>query len=130
MLTGVIYAVFLSGLEVSLQTTIPWVNVVLHTVMPIVMLVDFLLILLVHRIRWREATVWCIYPTVYLVYSRVRGVVIDWSPYPFLDPRRDGGYPEVFGFSLMTLVGFLLVVWLLTELNAWHLGHQRSEHAA
>lgn len=64
------------------------------------------------------------------VYSLVRGAVMDWYPYPFLDPRRDGGYPAVFGFSLMILVGFLLVVWLLTELNAWHLGHQRSERAA
>ncbi|EOQ05351.1 Pr6Pr family membrane protein, partial [Bacillus cereus] len=36
--TGLIYFLLLRGLEESLQTVIPWVNVVLHYIMPIAML--------------------------------------------------------------------------------------------
>lgn len=121
MLTGVIYNTLLVEITESLQTTIPWVNDVLHKVLPIVMLVDLLIVPLAHRIRWREATVWVAYPLVYLVYSLIRGRIVDWYPYPFLDPRNDGGYPRVALFSVITLVAFLAVAWLLTEANAWRL---------
>lgn len=38
--TGLIYFLLLRGLEESLQTAIPWVNTVLHYIMPIAMLLD------------------------------------------------------------------------------------------
>lgn len=118
-LTGVIYNTLLVEITEQLQTTIPWVNDVLHKVMPIVMVIDFLLIPLAHRITWKQATVWTIYPMLYLVYSLVRGRIVDWYPYPFLDPREQGGYGRVLVFSIVVLVGFLACTWVLTEINAW-----------
>lgn len=118
-LTGVIFNTLLVEITEQLQTTIPWVNQVLHTVMPIVMIVDFLLIPLAHRITWRQSLQWTIYPSLYLVYSLVRGRIVDWYPYPFLDPRTDGGYPRVLAFSVIVLVGFIACCWLLTWLNGW-----------
>lgn len=125
-LTGVIYNTLLVEITEQLQTTIPWVNDVLHKVMPIVMVIDFFLIPLAHRITWKQATVWTVYPLLYLVYSMVRGRIVDWYPYPFLDPREQGGYPQVIGFSIVVLVGFLACIWILTEINAW----RRSRIAA
>ncbi|MGB3329120.1 MAG: Pr6Pr family membrane protein [Thermomicrobiales bacterium] len=121
MLTGVIYNTLLVGLEDSLDTTAPWANAMVHTIIPIVMAVDFLLIPLSHRLRWREALVWTVYPLAYLAYSLIRGPIVDWYPYPFLDPRRDGGYPQVAAMCVAILIGFLAVVWLMTEINAWRL---------
>jgi uncharacterized membrane protein len=128
VLTGVIYNTLLAGLEESLQTTIPWVNVVLHIVVPLVMLIDFILIPPAHAISWREAMVWSLYPLVYFIYTLTRGAVVDWYPYPFLDPQKDGGYPQVLVFSVITLLGFLGATWLMTELSAWRLRHRDPAH--
>ena len=121
MLTGVIYNTLLVDITESLQTTIPWVNDVLHKILPIVMLVDLVVVPMANRIRWREATVWVVYPILYLVYSLIRGAIVDWYPYPFLDPRGDGSYLKVALFSMLTLVIFLGVIWIITEFNAWRL---------
>lgn len=126
VLTGVIYNTLLVDITEELQTTIPWVNDVLHKIMPIVMLIDLLLVPLAHRIRWREATVWALYPLAYFAYSLIRGPIVDWYPYPFLDPREDGGYLQVAGFSVVVLLGFLACIWVITEVNAWRL--RQVEH--
>jgi hypothetical protein len=120
VLTGVVYNTLLTNVD-TLQTTDPWANNVVHRIMPAVMLVDFVLVPLAHRIRWREALVWTAYPLLYLVYTLVRGPIVDWYPYPFLDPREDGGYLRVTLMCIVILVGFLAVTWLMTELNAWRL---------
>jgi hypothetical protein len=39
--------------------------------------------------------------------------MVDWYPYPFLDPRGDGGYPSVAAYSLGVLIVFLGVGWFL-----------------
>ena len=126
VLTGIVYNTLLVGLDESLQTSEPWVNNVLHRIIPLVMVIDFLIIPLGHRIRWREALVWTIYPMVYLAYSLIRGPIVDWYPYPFLDPREDGGYPRVALYCVAILVGFLGFIWLMTELNAWRRGERTT----
>lgn len=128
VLTGVIYNTLLVDITEQLQTTIPWVNDVLHKVMPIVMLIDLLIVPLAHRLRWREAAVWTIYPLLYLAYSLIRGAFVDWYPYPFLDPGKDGGYLRVFGFGVVVLVGFLSFTWFITEVNALRIrmGNRKS----
>ncbi len=42
-ITGVVFAVLLSNIQEDLQLTLPWVNTVLHQVMPIVLVLDWLL---------------------------------------------------------------------------------------
>lgn len=128
ILTGVVYNTLLVGLEGSLETSDPWANDIVHTIIPIVMAIDFLLIPLARRLRWRDATVWAIYPLIYLAYTLIRGPIVDWYPYPFLDPRRDGGYPQVALMCVAIFLGFLAVIWLMTEINAWRrrMGESRA----
>ena len=121
ILTGVIYNTLLVGLDDALQTKPPIANDILHKIIPVVMLLDFLIVPLAHRISWRQGLTWTVYPLVYLAYTLVRGPIVDWYPYPFLDPRRDGGYPRVAIMCVVILIGFTAVVWLLTEINAWRL---------
>lgn len=124
ILTGVVYNTLLTDVD-TLQTSDPWANSVVHLILPVVMLVDFLIIPLAHRIRWREALAWTVYPILYLAYTLIRGPIVDWYPYPFLDPRSDG-YARVAIMSVVILIGFLAATWLLTELNAWRLRHTTS----
>jgi hypothetical protein len=119
--TFFVYGILLSGLEESLQTTEPWVNSVLHKIFPVVLVADLLLRPLAHRITFRQALVWTIYPLAYLAYSLVRGPIVDWYPYPFLNPDESGGYLGVAAYCVAILVGFLL----FTALIVWASAHLR-----
>ncbi|MDM5433635.1 Pr6Pr family membrane protein [Bacillus hominis] len=97
--TGLIYFLLLRGLEESLQTPIPWVNTVLHYIMPLAMILDWVINPPMKTITWRQATSWLIFPILYVIYSLIRGPFVNWYPYPFLDPRI-GGYGKVLLYSI------------------------------
>jgi hypothetical protein len=112
-ITGVVYGLLLSGYQEELQTAIPWVDTVVHRLIPLVMVVDWLIDGPSTRIELRRALVWLAYPMLYLVYSLIRGPIVDWYPYPFLDPDEAGGYLGVFVYSVAIAAGTLLFIWLL-----------------
>lgn len=89
-ITGLVFALLLSGLQESLDTHIPWVNFVVHKLIPIVLVVDWIIDPPRHRVRVRVAAAWLAYPVAYFVYTLVRGAYVDWYPYPFLDADRLG----------------------------------------
>lgn len=107
--TGLVYAALLSGLEESLAMTIPWVNLVLHTVTPIAALVDWLVDSPRRKLGVSHVALWLVYPAAYLGYSLARGARIGWYPYPFLNPGDPPDYGRVAGFGL----GIFAVVALL-----------------
>src|SRR5438270_433742 len=59
-------------------------NVLLHTVTPLLALLDWVLVGLT-RPRWRWALGWLSYPLAYLAFALVRGLMVREYPYPFLD---------------------------------------------
>lgn len=112
-MTGIIYAVLLSGNEAALQTTIPWVNVVLHYVLPVVLFTDWMLFPPTRKVEFRKALWWLAFPIIYLTYSFVRGEAVNWYPYPFINPTiHDWGYILV--MSLGIAVFTIVLAWLLT----------------
>jgi hypothetical protein len=86
--TLIVFAVLLSGTDVD--TAIPWVNSVVHQVFPIVVIVDWLVVPPAASISWRRSLVWLGYPLSWTAYTLVRGAIVGWYPYPFLDPTADG----------------------------------------
>jgi len=110
--TGLVYAFLLAGLEESLQTPIPWVNAVLHYIMPLAVLVDWFMALPARRMQFRRALVWLLFPLAYVAYSLIRGSYTGWYPYPFLNPDQ-GGYGAVIVTGLIIAVGITAIVWLI-----------------
>jgi hypothetical protein len=113
--TGVVYVLLLSGLEDALQTQISWVNLVVHYIMPVVVVLDWLIDPPRRRVPFARALLWFVFPVVYLVYSLARGALVGRYPYPFLDPtgaRGYGGVAVAAVFIAVGLVGF-------TALLAW-----------
>jgi len=108
--TGMIFSLLLSGADV--QTPIPWVNSVLHYIFPLFIVVDWLLDRSVHPLTLRQGLIFLAYPIAYLAYCMIRGPIVDWYPYPFLDPRTNG-YGFVAVMSVFVAVVALLLVWLL-----------------
>jgi hypothetical protein len=112
-MTGVIYALFLSGLEVSLQTTVPWVNTVLHYLTPFVLVIDWLALPPTSRVPFKRALLWITYPLAYIIYSLVRGHFVQWYPYPFLNVAEHG-YVYVLTACVFLSVGVIALIALLS----------------
>jgi hypothetical protein len=88
--TGVVFALLLQGLQEELQTTIPWVDTVVHRVMPLVLVVDWVLEGPRRRLPRAVALAWLGCLGAWLAYTLVRGAIVDWYPYPFVDVSAHG----------------------------------------
>lgn len=81
-ITGVVFALLLAGLQEDLQTTIPWVDFVVHKLMPVVLVADWLIDPSRHKLpRW-TVLAWLAYPLAWFTYTLVRGEIVDWYPLP------------------------------------------------
>ncbi|MFD9549633.1 Pr6Pr family membrane protein [Nocardia salmonicida] len=110
LITMVVYAVLLADVDVRLND--PWINDVLHRILPLVLVLDWLLVAMPQRLRPSPKLIglWLVFPLVYGVYSLIRGAVVEWYPYPFLDPRQQGYVSLVIGLVVLTLVFVVLAV--------------------
>ncbi len=107
--TGIVYVLLLSGLNESLNTTVPWVNAVVHYIMPAAVVIDWYTNLPKTRIPFRWALLWLAYPLAYITYSLIRGFRVHWYPYPFLDVRAHG-YSGIMVISGMLAVAMVALV--------------------
>jgi hypothetical protein len=104
-ITGVVFALLLSGHQESLDTHIGWVDFTVHKLLPIVVVVDWLVDPPRHRLSIPAAATWLAYPVMWFAYTLVRGSSEDWYPYPFVDVHKIG-YGGVFWRSAIMLVSF------------------------
>ena len=128
--TGVVYAVLLSDLPSSADSTIPWVNEVLHYLTPLVVFLDWLFVPPKRTIRLRESLSWAAFPLVYAIYSLIRGAATNWYPYPFLNVDMHGlgrVLVNCFGIGIGTIVFVTAIGWLG---NAVHNGRASRPPAA
>lgn len=112
-MTGIVYGLLLSGYQEALQTTVPWADNVLHRIIPLVMVADWLLDKPRDSLTWRQARWWLVYPLAFVAYSLIRGPIVDWYPYPFLDPDESGGYLGVAAYCVGITLGVLLGAWVI-----------------
>jgi hypothetical protein len=113
-IVGVVFSVLLRNED--LGTLAPWVNFVLHYLMPVVVVVDWLVQPPTTPMGTRQIAYWLIYPFLYLVYTIIRGPQAKFYPYPFLNPAKVGGYGGVALYSLAIFVMFLVFGGILAYL--------------
>jgi hypothetical protein len=112
--TGIVYLVLLSGHA----PTYPWVNAILHYLMPVAVTVDWLLD--PPRVRLdpaRTVVLWMAFPILYIVYTLARGAIVDWYPYLFVNPHRSGGYLLVAGDCLAVGIGIAALIAATTSVG-------------
>jgi hypothetical protein len=115
--TFVVYGLLLTGYNDALQTPLPWVNNVLHRIFPLVVFADWLIRPPRTLLTFRDALIWMGFPLLYLFYSLVRGPLVGWYPYPFLNPERVGGYGVVALYAVAIALGFFLFVALIVTIG-------------
>ena len=129
-IVGIVVAVLLSGSQADLAVPIAWVDAVVHQWIPMVMVVDWLIVPPQTRLTMRHAIPWLVYPLVYVVYSLIRGSIVDWYPYPFLNPDRTGGYWGVAAYCVGITLTYLLVAWLVVAIGNYVRGERNERIAA
>ncbi len=92
-------------------------NVLLHYVVPVGMLLDWLFVDAKGAWRLRHVIAWSVYPVAYLVFSVVRGGITGWYPYPFVDVATLGLTKVLLNSALMS-VGFVAVAIVLIVVDA------------
>lgn len=115
LVTGIGFSVLLSGLESTQFTAVPWDNTVLHYLVPIGAAIDWLIDPPAVAISSRKAMLWLLFPLAYVTYSAIRGPIVDWYPYPFLDPDNNGVAAVV-----VVSIGIALLAALLALALAWY----------
>jgi hypothetical protein len=113
--TGVVYSLLLSGIDVDLS--LPWVNLQLHYIMPIVVVLDWLYQPQGSKLTTRRIIPWLIFPGLYLAYTLIRGLIVGWYPYPFLDPAQTGGYGGVVAYAIGILAALFALGFLFMKVG-------------
>ena len=126
-ITGIVFTLLLSNTDVD--TAIPWVNTVVHELMPLVVLADWLVTPPATRILLRQGLLWLSFPLVWIIYTLIRGSIVNLYPYPFLNPAH-GGYASVAVYSVGILVAMLVVCGLVVVLANASGGVQRRAEPA
>ncbi|MGY1400615.1 Pr6Pr family membrane protein [Streptomyces sp. SS10] len=92
----------------------------LHTVLPVAALLDWLVLTPSARMHLRHATTWLLYPLAYLAFTLARGELLPGSAgrylYPFLDVARHG-YRSVLANALLVGLAIYAVAVLLVALD-------------
>lgn len=111
--TGIVFAVLLSGRH----ATDPWVNAIVHQIMPVAVALDWMFDPPRVRLAAQRTLVWLAFPLTYVAYTLIRGPLAHWYPYFFLDPARSSGYLGVFGGCIAIGVGILALILLVTRVG-------------
>jgi hypothetical protein len=83
-------------------------DVILHDLVPIAYLLFWIFFVPKAGLRWKHSLLWLSYPVAYFAYIMVRGAVVGWYPYPFIDAGALG-YSRALINALILLVGFLVL---------------------
>lgn len=121
---GIVFNTLLT--DADLGDLKPWVNVIVHMLMPIAGVVDWLVWPPRLSISVRTALLWTSFPVVYVVYSLIRGGATGFYPYPFLNHHHAHGSAGVAAYCVVLLLAFVALAFAVRYLGQ----HSRQAPAA
>ena len=92
------------------------VDELLHSVIPLLFILFWLLIVPKGKFQWKNVLAWLLYPLIYLVFVLLRGLPSSFYPYPFIDVDKIGHYKTFINSSGM-LLAFLAVAIIFLIIN-------------
>lgn len=107
VVSGIAYTILLERLPDS--HPIPWVNFVLHKIMPFAVVIGWAVFPPLKRLRFSNSLKWLLFPLIYLAYTFLQGLITGWYPYHFLNPNKIGVLVLVYSF-VITFSGWLLAL--------------------
>jgi hypothetical protein len=124
VLTAVVVYIVFVGLAYNFLLRHLWtptgyralLNEVLHTVVPLLCALYWLLFVPRFPLLLRDCLFWLIYPLGYLLVTFWRGSETDFYPYPFIDVS-ELGYARVLVNTALLLCGFFLLMGVFIAIN-------------
>ena len=114
-LVGVVYQVLLRQVW-DPQGLQKWVDELLHSVIPALVLIYWIAFTPKAGLKWKSAFIWPLYPAVYLAFILIRGSLSGYYPYPFVKVNEIG-YKAVMMNCGLILVAFVLFSLLMIALG-------------
>jgi carbon starvation protein CstA len=124
--TLVVYNLLLRNVELPQGQTVAWSNEILHVLGPLLVILDWLLAPGRNRLEWRRVWVVVIFPVLWAAYTLIRGPIVGWYPYPFLNPdESQNGYLSV-SFYVILISAIMLgvgaaAIWVSRQRERWPL---------
>jgi len=88
----------------------------LHVLIPILYILYWLFFVTKGKLNWKNVFYWLLFPLVYLIYSLIRGLIVNWYPYPFLNASILS-YGQVIINIIVMLFVFLISGFVLVAIN-------------
>jgi hypothetical protein len=95
------------------------VDELLHTVIPIYMIVFWIAYENKKAVSWKSIPLWLLYPLVYLVYILFRGHLSGFYPYPFVNVT-ELGLEKVLINSVVLLLAFAVLAVVIVGIGKWY----------
>jgi hypothetical protein len=126
VVVGLVYNLVLRGIVVQTGWQLI-VNNILHVLNPILYILYWIFFSPKDKLNWKNGIYWTIFPVIYLVYSLIRGAILNWYPYPFLNAGNIG-YEKVFINIIAMIVLFFIAGLLLIVINnKWRINQNIRE---
>lgn len=120
VVSGVVYTIIVAeSVARGISIQVPVSSQVLHYWLPAYALLDWFFAPGRPRVRWRVLSVALVFPLVWGAFTMIRGAVVGWYPYFFLDPYQVDGPGEFVTYSVIVLAFIVLVAAVLTLLSAF-----------
>jgi hypothetical protein len=110
----------------AVRIDMPWSDVLLHFVIPVIALADWFLAPGRRRAGWISLPLTIGYALLWGAGTFVRGFIVGWYPYYFLDPAQVDSPLELVLYGAIALSGFALVGTLIVGGSRW-LADKRSQ---
>jgi len=107
-IVGIVYNVILRS-EWDPQGMQKIVNELLHSVIPALFIIFWLIFVPIEQLQWKNAFPWLIYPAIYIAYAIIHGAITKFYPYSFVDVNKLG-----YNKALLNAGGILLIIFLLS----------------
>lgn len=127
-LTAVTVYILVVGLIYNLILRVLWkpeglqliVNELLHSVIPVLFLLYWLLHAPKNKLKWKDAWPWLLYPLVYTTYVFIFGAITGFYSYPFIDLTHLGlakTLVNVVGVAMLFLMFSYILIAIAKFLN-------------
>ncbi len=107
VVTAIVYAALLRGVVSDGFVGIPWPNEVIHVIVPVYLVVDWLVAPGRTPLSWRRLWFVAAYPLAWVAFTIIRGLLTTWYPYPFLEPDGPAGWGGV-SLYILAIAGFIV----------------------
>ncbi|WP_134372998.1 Pr6Pr family membrane protein [Cryobacterium sp. M96] len=101
-----------SSLDYTIE--VPWSSQLLHFWIPTIALLDWLTDAGKARLPWKILVWVLVVPSIWGVFTLIRGSIVGWYPYFFLDPVQVRGPLETVIYCLVALLLFIAIAAVLT----------------